>query len=60
MAMICRHRKELGKVPSPPRKGESKGAFIARAIRVYMNEGYPQKQAVAMAYAKWRKHKGGK
>lgn len=41
-------------MPLPtPRKGESKNNFLSRYIRAAVNEGRPQKQASAMAYAAW-------
>ena len=42
-------------MPSPPRAGESKEAFISRAIKKFMSEGMPQKQAAAAAFSMWRR-----
>lgn len=45
-------------MPGKPRKGESKKAFISRAISDYMNEGMPREQAIAAAFRSWRdRHK---
>ena len=46
-------------MPLPtPRKGESKNNFISRYVKAVINEGRPQKQAVAMAISAWEKAKG--
>ena len=46
-----------------PHKGESKNAYISRAVKYMMRvEGLEQKHAVAKAYGMWkeRKKKGSK
>jgi hypothetical protein len=41
-----------------PRKGESKKAYISRAISYMVRvEGLEQKHAVAKSYNMWRQHK---
>jgi len=48
-------------MPSPPKEDESKSDFIKRCVPVYVSEGYPKDQAVAMCYSMWRKkHPGAK
>ena len=42
-------------MPAPPRKGESKPKFIARAVRVLIREGKSRDQAVAIAHEMWRR-----
>ena len=42
-----------------PNKGESKQHFISRCIPYVIDEGYPNKQAAAICYSKWRKKGGG-
>lgn len=43
-------------MPSPPRKGESKDAFISRCIRyIVKNEGKSEKKASAICYSMWRR-----
>ena len=45
-------------MPAPPRKDESKDAFMGRAIAYMVKEGRAQAQAIAMAYSMWaKKHK---
>lgn len=44
-------------MPDCPKKGEKKKEWIGKAIKTYRNEGYPEKQAIAMAYSKWDKCK---
>jgi len=44
-------------MPTPPYKGESKEEFIARAVRMYLKEGYKKDQALAIAFSMWKKHK---
>ncbi len=39
-------------MPRPRRrKGESDQSYISRLIRHYRHEGYPQEQAIAIAYS---------
>ena len=40
-----------------PTKGENQDAFIQRAIREFMTEGYKQKEAVGRAYGFWKTYK---
>jgi hypothetical protein len=40
-----------------PGKNESKGDFISRAIKTFMDEGYSQKESVGRAYGFWRHYK---
>ena len=48
-------------MPEPPKSGEKKSDFMKRCIPVYINEGYPDKQAAAMCFSMWRKkHPGAK
>lgn len=43
-------------MPVPPRKGESKDAFINRCIRyIVKNEGKSETQAAAICYSMWRR-----
>lgn len=43
-------------MPKPPkRKGETTQERVSRLIRHYIEEGYPQKQAIAIAYNQARK-----
>lgn len=43
-----------------PSKGESKQDFISRAIKTFMDEGKPQKEAVGRAYGFWKSYGGKK
>jgi len=38
-------------MPMKLRRGESKNEFISRCIEMHVDEGVPQKQAVAMCYS---------
>lgn len=38
-----------------PETGETEEEFIGRCVGIEINNGYPQDQALAMCYAKWRK-----
>jgi len=41
-----------------PKKGESKSAYISRAVSYMMRvEGLSQKHAVAKAHGMWKQHK---
>jgi hypothetical protein len=42
-------------MPAPPRAGEEKDEFLGRCIPVYVKEGKPQDQAVAICYSMWRR-----
>lgn len=42
-------------MPDPPRQGESQSDFMGRCVPVFIDEGRPQKQAVAICYDMWRK-----
>lgn len=43
-----------------PKPNESKPQFIHRAIRYYVEEGYPMKQAVTLAHNAWKQLSGKK
>lgn len=43
-------------MPVPkPKKGEKSQAYISRLISFFRKEGYPQEQAIAMAYSSAKK-----
>ena len=42
-------------MPQPPKPGESQSDFMGRCVPVFVDEGRPQKQAVAICYDMWRK-----
>ena len=44
-------------MPSPPRKNESKSAFMSRAVRFLIREGKSRAQAVAIAESMWARRK---
>ena len=45
-------------MPEPPRKGESKSAFVGRCISYLIkNEGKTQKQAAWQCYGMWEQSK---
>jgi len=43
-----------------PQKGETKKRFIARAIKVFLKEGYSLKRAQGRAYGFWKTYKSKK
>ena len=43
-----------------PRENESREKFISRCVPIVVEEGKPQKQAVAICHSIWREDKGGK
>lgn len=43
-----------------PKRGESEKDFVHRAIPFLIDEGYPQKQAIAIAYSMYKNKKGGR
>jgi len=51
-------------MPDKPRAGETRKAFIARAIKYLIKEGKTREQAAGQAYGMWNEHiakkKGGK
>ena len=48
-------------MPAPPKPGESQSDFIGRCVPVFIDEGRPKDQAVAICYDMWRKkHPGSK
>lgn len=46
-------------MPIAPRGNEDKDAFLERCIPAEVDSGYPQDQAVAICYSKWREAKKG-
>jgi len=45
-------------MPRPRRrKGESESSYISRLVRHYIHEGYPRKQAIAIAYSVAKRNK---
>ncbi len=45
-------------MPKPrKKKGESSSEYRQKLVKHYIKEGYPQKQAVAIAYSETRKRK---
>lgn len=43
-----------------PKKGESRGMFVSRAIKEFRKEGIPQKEAVGRAYGFFKTYHGKK
>lgn len=44
-------------MPINPGKKETQQEFIARCVAEEVRAGYPQDQAVAICYSKWKEHK---
>jgi hypothetical protein len=42
-------------MPAPPKPGEDKDKFIGRCIPVFVHEGKPQDQAVAICHSMWKR-----
>ncbi len=40
-----------------PKPTETKPSYIHRAVPVFLEEGYPLKQAVAMAHNYWKRYR---